>query len=203
MIRALVRSLNRLGVDYAITGAIAASYYGAPRTTIDLDVLVHASSDNMDKLRKALQRSRIDADAQALKEASRLGAFNLVRCNDTLSPHTVDIIRRRHKFRKLSGRALGMKTYYQPPEELIRMKLRMIKATKPPERATKDIDDVHSILNNTRVNLTRIKLYAKLDTTFEIFHSISKRTAQHREHWRERCKDTASSSASSRRRKNA
>lgn len=177
MIRALVRSLNRLGVDYAITGAIAASYYGAPRTTIDFDVLAYASSDNMDKLRKALQRSRIDADEQAFKEASRLGAFNIVRCNDTLSPHTVDIILRRRKFMKLSGRALGLKTYYQSPEELIRMKLRMIKATKPPERATKDIDDIRSILNNTRVNLTRIKVYAKLDTTFEIFDSISKRTA--------------------------
>ncbi len=176
MIRAIVRSLNRLRVDYAVTGAIAASYYGAPRTTVDFDVLAYASSDNIHRLTKALRQSRIQAEEETLKEASKPGAYNIVSCRDTLSPHSIDIILRRRKFAKLTGRTLGLKAPYQPPEELIRMKLRMIKATKPPERAIKDIDDVRSILRNTRVSLALINAYSKRDKTMQILNSILEKT---------------------------
>ncbi len=172
MIRTIVGSLNRLRVDYAVTGAIAASYYGAPRTTVDFDVLAYASSDNIHRLTEALRQSRIQAEEEALRRASRPGAYNIVSCRDTLSPHSIDIILRRRKFAKLTGRTLGLKAPYQPPEELIRMKLRMIKATKPPERAIKDIDDVHSILQNTRISLARIKASSKRDKTMKILDLI-------------------------------
>ncbi len=177
MIRAIVRSLNRLRVYYAVTGAIAASYYGAPRTTVDFDVLIYGSSDNIRRLTKALRQSRIQADEEALRRASKLGEYNVVSCGDTLSPHSIDIILRRRKFAKLTGLTLGLKAPYQPPEELIRMKLRMIKATKLPERAIKDIDDVRSILRNTKVSLARIKGHSKRDKTVQILDSILEKSA--------------------------
>lgn len=175
MIRAVVQGLNRFRADYAITGAIAVSYYGAPRTTIDFDLIVYASPSNLDRVSRALQGSGMQVDVGVLRQAARAGAFNIVRCNDKLSPHTVDIIFLRRKFRKIGGRALGLNTYYQPPEQPIRTKLRMIKATKPPERALKDLDDIRSILENIKVDLTRISRYAKQDTTSSTLRSVMKR----------------------------
>lgn len=177
MIRAVVRSLNRFHVEYAITGAIAASYYGAPRTTIDFDVIVYASTKNVHRLTKALQASRIEAEEETFRQATRPGAFNIVRCRDTLSPHTVDVIFRRRKFAKFRGRALGLGTFYHSPEDLVRMKLRMIKATKPPERAIKDFEDIHSILEHSKLSLARIKTHAKADSTSQILDSILTKTS--------------------------
>src|SRR5258708_11088961 len=46
-------SLNRHNVRYLIIGAIAAVLYGVPRATFDLDILIEASSENVDRLLKA------------------------------------------------------------------------------------------------------------------------------------------------------
>ncbi len=172
MIRSLVQSLNRLRVDYAITGAIAASYYGAPRTTVDFDVLAYGSSENIRRLVKALRHARIEVEEELFKRAVDRGAYNIVSCKDTLSPYTIDVILQHRKFEKVAGKTLGLKTRYQSPEELIRMKLRMIRATEPPERAVKDIDDVRAILKNIKVSNARIKAYSKRDKTLQILNSI-------------------------------
>jgi len=43
------------------------------------------------------------------------------------------------------------------PEDLILAKLRMIKATKPQGRASKDEEDIMAILRFTRVNVEAVK----------------------------------------------
>ena len=40
LVRRIVNSFNAAGLDYMFTGALAASYYGMPRTTMDVDVMV-------------------------------------------------------------------------------------------------------------------------------------------------------------------
>jgi len=39
----LVKALNETGIRYALTGAAAVGYYGAPRSTMDIDVVVEGS----------------------------------------------------------------------------------------------------------------------------------------------------------------
>lgn len=36
----LMKCLEVSGLDYAFTGALAVSFYGSPRTTSDIDILV-------------------------------------------------------------------------------------------------------------------------------------------------------------------
>jgi len=43
LVRRVVNSFNAVGLDYMFTGALAASYYGMPRTTMDIDVVVKVS----------------------------------------------------------------------------------------------------------------------------------------------------------------
>ena len=54
----------------------------------------------------------------------------------------------------------------------IAAKLRMIKATLPPERSAKDKKDVIGILKFTKVNLEAVKNQAKKDRTLEVFESL-------------------------------
>ena len=172
LVRAVIQSLNRFHVDYAITGAIAASYYGAPRTTIDFDIVAYASAENVRRLIRALRRARIEIDEESLKQATQPDIYNIVRCRDPLSAYAVDVIFQRRRFTKIPGRTLGFKSNYQSPEDLVRMKLRMIRATIPPERAAKDVDDVLAILRNTKVDLRRIWAHSRRDKTVPVLRFI-------------------------------
>jgi len=53
-VKKVLIKLNELGIEYAITGALAVSYYGRPRTTIDIDVIIHASPEELRKNRLRL-----------------------------------------------------------------------------------------------------------------------------------------------------
>ena len=45
LVRRIVNSLNAAELDYMFTGALAASYYGTPRTTTDVDVVVKVAPE--------------------------------------------------------------------------------------------------------------------------------------------------------------
>lgn len=50
----LLASLNSHEVEYLIVGAFALAFYGSPRYTGDLDLLVRATPENADRIVKAL-----------------------------------------------------------------------------------------------------------------------------------------------------
>ena len=130
LVKRLVKGFEVAGVDYVFTGALAASFYGAPRTTGDVDVVVAVAG--------VKQRVRL---VEALKRA---------------------------------GTVAGLSCFYQTPEELILAKLRMIKATKPRERALKDEEDVKAILRFTEVDMDGVRQKSRKDSTFSILEEILK-----------------------------
>jgi hypothetical protein len=54
--REWLESLNASGVEYVVVGGIALAFHGIVRYTGDLDVLVHASASNGERLVQALRR---------------------------------------------------------------------------------------------------------------------------------------------------
>lgn len=56
---------------------------------------------------------------------------------------------------------------------MIAAKLRMIKATLPPERAIKDTEDVKAILAFTIVDVEAVKRQAQKDKTLQIFKALT------------------------------
>ena len=52
-------SFQKHEVKYLIIGGIASILYGVPRATFDLDILIEATEDNVDKLLKALLEAGI------------------------------------------------------------------------------------------------------------------------------------------------
>ncbi len=47
LIRRIVKNFNTAGIDYMFTGALAASYYGTPRTTMDVDIVVKVAREDL------------------------------------------------------------------------------------------------------------------------------------------------------------
>lgn len=151
---------------------MAASYYGQPRTTIDIDFIIQIPINDLDKLLDKLARFGLKINRTRIKKQLR-GGYNIVSLEHRNSPYRVDlIIQTDGRLERRAGRALGLKTYYQPPELLVLSKLRMIKATLPRERSQKDRDDIRAIVANTRIDKRRILKQAKQESTIEIFKEI-------------------------------
>ena len=49
-------ALNKAKVDYVVLGGVAVILYGVHRTTMDLDIMIKMSSENIDKLFLTLER---------------------------------------------------------------------------------------------------------------------------------------------------
>ena len=169
--RVLVEHFNREKRIYAITGAVAASYYGIPRTTLDADFVVYISSRETTKFFRGMEKVDVRVDLEKIRQLLKSG-YNVVTVADKLSPYTADLILVKNPPERKKGTLVGVKTYFQSPESLILAKLRMIKATIPRERSQKDRDDVRAILAYTRVNKRRILEQARQEGTIEIFLEI-------------------------------
>ncbi|MBS7637191.1 hypothetical protein KEJ37_07705 [Candidatus Bathyarchaeota archaeon] len=171
-LKRIVESLNASGLDYMFTGALAVSYYGRARTTVDVDVIVAAVGRGWrERLISALQKAGLIVEEKKLGDALKSSYF-IATFKDSKSPLTLDVILSKEKLAKRHGKILGLQTYYQTPEDLVLAKLRMIRATVPRERAIKDVEDVKAILKFTRVNLAVVKRKAVKEGTLEILEGI-------------------------------
>lgn len=154
------------------TGALAVSYYGRARTTVDVDVVVAVVDKGWrTKLVSALERAGLVVDEERIDAALRSG-YRIVTFEDSKSPLTVDVILSDVKLVRRAGSILGLATFYQTPEDLILAKLRMIKATVPRERALKDEGDVKAILRFTRVDMDLLERRARESNTLSILEGI-------------------------------
>src|SRR5207244_705394 len=170
-VKALLEHLNREKIDYAITGAVAVSYYGIPRTTLDADFVIHISPRRTRRFFRGLGDVGMDVDMEKVGRQLRSG-YNVITVTDKLSPYSADMIITREPPKKREGMIQGIRAYFQSPESLILAKLRMIKATIPVERSQKDRDDIKAIIANTRFNKRKILNQARKDSTIEIFREI-------------------------------
>ena len=170
-VRVLVEHFNRESAVYAITGAVAASYYGIPRTTLDADFVVHISSRDTTRFFRGMERAGVKVDLEKIRRNIKSG-YNVVTLADRFSPYSADFILVENPPERKKGTLVGVKTYFQSPESLILAKLRMIKATIPRERSQKDREDVRAIIANTRVNKRKIIDRARKEGTIEIFREI-------------------------------
>jgi len=160
-------------LDYAFTGALAVSFYGVPRTTSDVDVIVAVSSqvDFKAKVASALEQASLEVDERKIEEALVSG-YRIASFKDKAAPYTVDLILSDGKLDKKAGKINSTNAYFQSPEGLITAKLRMIKATLPSERSFKDKEDVKAILAFTKVNIAAVRKQARRDKTLEIFEAL-------------------------------
>ncbi len=172
VVKRIVNALNGAKVEYLLTEALAASHYGLPRTTADVDIIVKVSAKNLHSwLLPALKLAGLKVEEEKIKVALRSG-YNVVSFEDSISPFTVDVIFFRKTLRKRPGSILGLPTFYQTPEDLILAKLRMVKATVPKDRTLKDVDDIKTVLRFSEVDVEAVKREALKNSTLPILEKI-------------------------------
>lgn len=83
------KKLNEKGVKYILIGGFAVSYYGFPRATVDIDLLVEPSEDNISKIKTAL--SFLPDNAVKEVAPDDVEKYEVVRVVDEI---TIDLLKK-------------------------------------------------------------------------------------------------------------
>ena len=91
---ALVRALNREGVEYVVVGAVALGLHGIARATEDMDLFVRPTSDNIARLRRAMSAVWPDQDIDTITAGDLAGEYPTIRYGPPDDSFTLDLISR-------------------------------------------------------------------------------------------------------------
>lgn len=148
-----VHRLERAGIPYMVTGSVASTYYGEPRATLDLDLVIDPVPEALDALIAGFASDGtyyVDHDAAfiALRERSQ---FNVV------GPHAskIDLIFRkdrpfsRQEFeRRRQADLLGTPAFIASVEDMIIAKLEWSRSSGS-ERQLRDVAAMLDVTGDT------------------------------------------------------
>lgn len=121
-------SLERVGVNYFVTGSFASMIYGEPRTTNDIDIVVLVKLGEVHPLLAEFPQPEFYLDEHALREAmAQETQANIIHVPTGLK---IDLMHpprtpyNTERFRRARARPLlGHKVRFAAPEDVILMKL--------------------------------------------------------------------------------
>jgi hypothetical protein len=124
----IARCLSEAGVPFMLTGSLAAAYYGTPRATQDIDLVIDPGESQLSRLVDLLLAGGLYVSREAAAEAlERAGQFNVI---DSDTGWKADlIIRRAREFsrtefdRRRSVHLFGVEVALATAEDLIIAKL--------------------------------------------------------------------------------
>ena len=91
---ALVRALNREGVEYSVVGAVALGLHGLARATEDVGLFVRPTPDNVARLRCALSAVWSDPDIDSIVASDLAGDYPVIRYGPPDGSFTLDLLSR-------------------------------------------------------------------------------------------------------------
>lgn len=151
-VRRAVTALEESGVDYVIVGGLAAIYYGEPRATQDLDVILRLSPERREEVARFVEVLRshgftvaggVGAVIESLKERTHFSIFN----EEYVFRIDAQGVYSRLNELAFEGRRrvklFGLSAWIQGPEDLIIAKLTEYVSSR-------DLKDVVAILKNSR-----------------------------------------------------
>jgi hypothetical protein len=146
----VVRTLDRLDIAYMVTGSIASSIQGEPRSTHDIDVVVNLHRAKVDDLAAAFPPPDYYFSQESILEA--ISASGMVNLIDTTSGDKVDfwllteapfdISRFARRYYEV---ILGMRLSVSSPEDTILMKLHWAKMSGGSEKQMTDAVRVYEV----------------------------------------------------------
>ena len=90
-----ITALDRAGIAYMLSGSFASAYYGAPRSTQDIDLVIEATPARLRALVQGLPSDEYYADLDAALEAyKRQSIFNVI---DLATGWKIDLIIRKSR----------------------------------------------------------------------------------------------------------
>jgi hypothetical protein len=147
VLRRVVAALEGAGVPYMITGSIASSLHGAPRSTQDIDIVVDPTRESLEQLLNAFPTDQYYVSRNSAHDAFRKASlFNVI---DQATGWKIDfIIRKARDFsrrefeRRTQAPVLGTNLYVATAEDVLIAKLEWAKRSG----SDRQIDDAATII---------------------------------------------------------
>jgi hypothetical protein len=182
--------LEQAGVDYMIGGAVAAWAWGEPRSTQDLDMVIHLPVDKIPALSKEFERVGIYLPSEIILENIQETRGDLpINAIHGASGYKAEmfLVRETDEFRKLAfqrrvrvdiGPALG-EVFVHTPEDLIVYKMLYYSLSQQ----TKHIRDIGAILGTMKDHLDYgyIQKWASNKNLISIWNTIQNELGMDRE----------------------
>lgn len=156
VLQAITGSLERSGIEYMLTGSFASAHHGAPRSTMDIDLIIAATTDQLRAFVRSLPASAYYVELDTALEAhKRESMFNVI---DLATGWKVDFIFRksrpfsREEFsRRNLAKVEGAPIFVASVEDVLLAKLEWAKMSQ----SQRQIQDVVSILKLKNRELDR------------------------------------------------
>jgi hypothetical protein len=140
LLKRVIEPFEQAGIDYMITGSVASSLQGEPRSTHDLDVVVQLIEEDVPALVAAFPPPNFYVDENAARAAVRAGfMFNMIEVGGgdkvdfwLLTNEPFDSSR---FSRKVEVEVFGMRLKVSSPEDTILAKLWWAKLSGGSEKA--------------------------------------------------------------------
>lgn len=160
LLNRVVQALGEAGVEYMVTDSLASSYYGEPRLTHDIDVVVSMAPQALDRVLRRFPTPEYWWSAETAQEALRHGgSFNRRHTGEgdkvdfwmlTDAPFDRERFRRRR-----ATPALGHSMQLPTPEDVILQKLHWAKLSGGSERHFLDALRIYEV---QRTSLDRLHI---------------------------------------------
>jgi len=150
LLKKVIQVLNQAGIAYMITGSVASSLQGEPRSTHDIGMVIAIQRSVAKRLADAFPPPNFYLDEDNIVDAiKRQSMFNLIDLNTgdkvdfwILTKETFDQSR---FFRKISEEVMGLKILISSPEDTILAKLRWAKLSGGSEKQYIDALRVYEV----------------------------------------------------------
>lgn len=174
----VAEALNRLNLPYMLTGAVAVTYYGAPRTTHDIDVVILIAPADIARIKSALEPT-FSIDLESIKAALReVSSFNAIHEETGFK---VDFwLLKDGEYdqtafaRRVRARLLGEDMFLPTPEDVIVAKLEWYRMS--------DIDKHYSdaqgvaAVQKGQLDAAYITRWCKAKSLSDLWHRIERET---------------------------
>ena len=161
----VIQALDQDGIQYMITGSLASSLQGEPRSTHDIDMVIAIEESKVHQLMEAFPPPNFYLDEDSILDAiNRQSMFNLIDVNVgdkvdfwILTEEPFD----QSRFsRKISEEFTGLKMQVSTPEDTILAKLRWAKLSGGSEKQFTDALRVYGVQYG-KLNIDYLKHWVK------------------------------------------
>jgi len=172
LLKIVIDKLEKAEIPYMLTGGVAVSYWGFPRTTHDIDIVIEAKKKDKEKI-VALFKKDFYISAEAAEDAIETRfTFNILHHESGLKIDfwlvKRDLFGETEFKRRLKKKIFGEEIFIISAEDLILTKLLAHKETQSHRR----LEDAKSILKTSKVDLRYIKRWAEKQSTINILDDI-------------------------------
>lgn len=176
LLEKVIQALNQARIQYMITGSIASSLQGEPRSTHDIDIVIAIQKPKVHQLVEAFPPPDFYLDENSILDAvDKRSTFNLI---DLRTAGKVDFwILTNESFdqsrfsRRYSEKFMGLKVQVSTPEDTILAKLKWAKLSGGSEKQFTDALRVYEVQYG-KLEMGYLKYWAKKLTVESLWKQL-------------------------------